>query len=726
VPVSRSRSLVARADLGWVTAAVAVVYAAWAVALLVEPRRFFLGDTAHAYYGWMWQLGDGLRHGTWPLLDVSAMSAGNHVAEGQMGLYNPLMALFGLAATVAPSVVAYMTLLKFLVGAIGVTGAYVLARSYGVRPPLAAVAGIATALCGLSFTSEVPRWFDGQLGVALLPWAWWALRRLASGRSPLPALVLCYLVITIGYIYPTFYLAVVLVGLLVEELLTRRRRELVRLALAGVFCALVVVVVYLPGVETLPVTLRTQTLTGKEGLFRLLPWQYLLTSQPANTAPTTNGLESVPWRYVFWGLPLFVLVRWRAVPWRRTASLWVPVALMLVWSRLPNEVGPIRWPGRTLDALTLVVVLWLVVLLEQGVVATRRRIALVLALVALTAVVTIGAGPSHWPLHVVATVLTGTAVVLVARRLFTRPAQVGAALLGLSALVAVGQTLVFTDVGTSQRNPPSALSAYDDYLPGSVGGTLVVNAASVATLGEAAFTTDRGRHLLTGSLWGMTGKPVLNDYSTIGFRPYSGIFCTTVIGDVCPRAVDAMLAKDATTGLTRAELFGVSTLVVGIDAGKKAPATPHGWHVTARNRYAVTWVRDKPFAPPGSVSYTSPGVEVTTLSHGDLGTSFRVDSVPAGGGRVVLSRLAWPGYRVSGAEQVDPLQDMLLQVEVSPDDVGKVVDVTFRPPGWTLEITCWSIAVLGALAWSLLEVVRRRRRRAGTSSGRRRAVPLPG
>src|SRR3954447_5056606 len=141
-----------RVELRWLLLAVAAAWLTWAFPLLHDPRHYFQGDTQNAYYGWFHHFGTALLHGQWPLLDAQTGSAGNPLAEGQEGLYSPLSALIGIGAAVAPQVVVYATLVRFAIATIGVVGVYLLARGYGVRPGLAAVAAVAAQLGGFTLS----------------------------------------------------------------------------------------------------------------------------------------------------------------------------------------------------------------------------------------------------------------------------------------------------------------------------------------------------------------------------------------------------------------------------------------------------------------------------------------------------------------------------------------------------------------------------------------------
>jgi len=125
----------------------------------------------------------------------------------------------------------------------------------------------------------------------------------------------------------------------------------------------------------------------------------------------------------------------------------------------------------------------------------------------------------------------------------------------------------------------------------------------------------------------------------------------------------------------------------------------------------VLWVRRHPLPGAGAVAWTSPGTTVAQVDATTGGTSFRVTGVPATGGTVVLSLLAWPGYSTDVGTLADPVDGYLVTVDVPPGSSDEVVHVDFRPPGWHLELGAWALALLAGAGWSL-EFARRRRARA--------------
>lgn len=719
-----------RTEGPWLGAALLVVYVSWLARLAVDHENYLRGDTQGAYYGWWYTLGRSILDGTWPpFLDPVVINGGNYVAEGQIGLYNPLVALMGVGAALAPNLLVYATLLKFVVATIGVVGAYGLARSYDVRPPLASVAAAGVALCGLTWIYEAPRWFTGLLVVALLPWAWWCVRRAARGRSPLPALAAAYLVVTVGYVYGTIYLAIVLGICLLEQALERRGAGLLRVLGVGVFSGLVAIAVYLPGVLSMPVTWRRKTGFGGSGPLDMDWWHLFLISQPVGPTPPGDAAD-LPWRYVAWWLPLLLLVAWG--PLRREIRGLVPLlaglAMFTAWALGPFYMGPLRWPGRIMDAYTLVLVITAVVLLERGL--RHRppvgRLLLVLAVTAATAL-----APAAWLTGQTGERLVACAgllvLMVVAWRVLPSRPRLGGVLLAGTLAIGLVHAAVYPFVPAPERNLPTSLSAYDDYLPGTEGAVFQIqetegdNRPNMVNFGKT-----RGRHLLFGHMWRLTDEPVVNGYSTIGYLAFAKRFCPTYLGTHCGRALDEMLAVEPETGRRYVDLLSISSLVIGRNPTILRREPPDGWHVADVGPRSVTWVRDRPLPLPGGVTWVTPGSQLRVTGTGRLGTSFVLDEVPAGGARVVLSRLAWPGYRVEGAEDAGlgrRLSRMLLTVRVPESAEGEEIRVTFRPPGWRAEVAALVAAALIGLGWTGGWLRSRRRTRTGPSE--RSAVRTP-
>jgi hypothetical protein len=737
----------------WVVLTLLTAVGAALLPLLQEPRFYFYGDTQIGAFGQWFHLGQQLRSGHWPLLDPQVWAAGNFVAEGQWGLFSPLTIVIGLLATVTPDAVVFATVVKLCLLATGSLGTYALARSYRATPPAAYVAGVASALGGATLYLESPSWVTGQMVWALLPLFWWQLRRVAAPlpgpsagvarwASPAAVLVFGWLIVSVGYVYGTLYVIIVGVATIVDCGLARQWAGALRVVAVGVFCGLLAVTVYLPGVLTAPVTTRLGFEIISDG--RL---QGTVSGVLTSMLPFTD--DGRPTAYIAWFLPLLAWVqidRLRAVA-RDLVGLLIVLLVMLLWLLGPNQVGPIRWPLRVMPIVTLLVVLTLVVILSRAGTwrpsVARLVAALGIALVAGyltvsrawewrstialgTAAVLVGIGVA-WAILRVRSLKDDTPADPTELRGASRRTGAALAFVGVwSVAVLLLQLWAFPTPASQDRNMPSALSAYAAPASDAEGDTIAVGNIEAVLVAHA----DASREFLMANSWYLSPHHVQSTYTTIGYETYTKRFCVLYSGNLCPRGLTALFETDPATGAVRADLLSVSSLqLLRTDfSARRLSSPPQGWHVATRGTYAVTWVRDRVLPPAGGVTWTSDGVRVTERSRDTRSVTFTVDAVPDGGGRVVLSRLQWPGYSVSGAELADPTDGYLTTVSLTPESVGTEVTVSFRPPGWTLELATLAGAILLGVGWVVLAAVRRRRTRpqAAVVAGARPDAGSPG
>jgi len=715
--------------LGWPAAVVLTTLVTGLLPVLVEPRHYFYGDTAAAYYGWWYHLGDQVRAGHLPQLVVDTWGAGNPAAEGQWGLWSPLVIGIGLLTTVVGDVLVLVTCVKLVLLCAGALGVYSLARSYAVPRPAAYVAGVVAPLGGMSHFVDGPSWAAGLMIWALVPWVWWALRRLVDGSAgPAAALVLGYLLVTIGYVYGTIALAMVLLACLLDALQARNRAAVLRTAGCGVVLALVAVAVYLPGVLTEPVTNRGDMLEIP-GKFTTDPPAMLASLLPTSAVPgVTEGL--FPFAYTVWFLPLLL---WTDLPrlrrgWRPLAGLCLFGAVYLGYLLGPETIGPLRWPLRVQPFLVLAVVLLTVVVLSHYRVdrVSRARLLAVLAWVGAAGVVAVVRAPQVWPGHVVAVLVVGGAVaaywwLVRAGRASGRAVAAGAVLVTLGLLVL--QSAVFEPSPSPRRNLPTQVADYRDQAAGARGAVLVVGDAETL-LEEHPAAADE---VLLGSAWYLNRHRVVNSFTAINHRGFYERFCVRYQGATCPELLDTLFTREPHTGARRVDLLAVSSLLLlnaDVPAARREDPPP-GWHVVAEGRWTTTWVRDRPVPSAGGPVWTSPGLRVTTVDTDGRDVTVRVDRVPRSGGTLVLSRLPWPGYRVTGARVAAPTDGYLLTLRVPPTAQGRTVTAAFSPPGWRIELAAWWAGVLAMVAWIVAHSVRSRHRRRGGRASVTRRRPRP-
>ena len=697
-------------------AAAATVLLAMGVLLAGDHRYFWYGDTPAAYYGWWYHLGHLVRHGEWPpLVDPHAWRAGGIAAEGQWGAWSPLTVGIGLLATVTSHLLVLATSVKVAFAVVGALGTFRLVRSYDAPPAAAYVAAVAVPMGGMTQYLDLPSWAAAEMIWALLPWVWWALRRTMSrGANPLPALVLGYLLVSVGYVFGTIMLIIVLVACLVDSRLARDWAALRRVLVSGLLLGLVALTVYLPGVLTASVTARDEGFRGFfGGKFTTDPLALLASVLPT-AAVSSASAHLLPYVYVAWFLPAALWLDWGRArrEWRPLGGLLLFTVASLLLVDGPAQIGPLRWPLRLQPFLVVALVVLLVVAWHRfGLRPTPRRLALSLAWVALAGLLALLRAPSMWAAHLSAVVLVAAGISLVwwlvvhGRLGWVAPS---AGLLTLILLIV--QHGFYPTPPSPQRNAPTDLGAYQAVLPGAVGDVFQVGATDLLVQRDPR----AARELLIGSGWYLGDHPVQNTYTAISQLAYKERYCVYYEGDTCPALLDTLFSTEPTTGLKRVDLLGVSSLSLirqDFPAARLAHP-PAGWQIAGRTPYTVLWTRRTPVPGAGGVVWTSPGTSVSAVTADDDGTSFRVDAVPAGGGTVVLSLLDWPGYATEVGSLADPVDGYLVTVDLPASAQGDTVHVDFRPPGWTAEVAAWVLALVAGAGWSLFYGVRRRRARA--------------
>lgn len=719
-----------RADLAWALAAPAVVLVAACLPLLAARDFYFRDDTEIGAYPIWVRLGTLLRAGEWPLLEPSSWMAGNLAAEGQWGLFSPITLGISLLSTFSDSAVAFSTAVKLFFLCVAALGVHRLARSYGVRAPLAFAAGVAVPLNGFTLYMDAPSWVTGLITWSLLPWAWTSLRRtVLRGASPLPFLLLAYLIVTIGYFHGFLALGVVIIAVGADRLASRDWSAARAIVLAGVFCLLVAVAVYLPGVLTADVTVRDSEMVRNSGW--LAGEVTGLLSSPSPTGmyrvsawwgPWTNA----PLMYTAWFLPVVALVPWSRLRGRLRdltdlAVVGVVATLVVVG---PSELGPLRFPVRVMPYVALALVVGVVVLLDRGL--EGRPSGRALGVAAGWVLVASFLGWSQRPETLGAITLTSAAALLLgvtavwwlcrsrARASWSLTAVAGVLAVGTVAATAA-QSYLYPASSLPHFDMPGQLADYRTQLPDAVNDVVVVGRPSAPSEEEYETRFDaesrpprspdvgqRWQETLTGNSWLLSGASVQNTYSVIQHEQYAELMCMNHRGDTCPELTQRLFQAQPRVFQPLVDLLAVDTVhIVKRDVPLELRASPpDGWSVVHDSPATVTWIRDEPRGPAGGVVWSSDGTTVTELARSDRTVRLRVEAVPDDGGRVVLSRLAWPGYEVEGGSLREPLNGYLLDVDLAGAESGDVVTVSFSPPGWAAVQACLVLSVLLAVGWT--------------------------
>lgn len=680
--------------------------------LLVDPRFYFADDTQLGTIGIWREMSRMLVSGDVSILNPHAWQAGNYLAEGQWGFLNPLSWLLALGSTAVDDVVVYVTIVKLILfGALGV-GVYLLTCSFGATPAWALAAAVIVPTAGFTVYIDGASWISGLFDSVYFAFTWWGLRRLVSGRSPVPFFLAAYLLVTYGYVFGVLMLA----GLLVLELgragLQRRRIRLLRVVGASTFAGLLTIVVYLPGVLTASITERGSASIAQS--FFLTADLSDVTALVAPTAAASVGswsgaVTAAPMLSVSWALLLLPLV-WPAVR-RSWKPLLVPLLFALAVLLLvvgPSQIGPIRWPVRFMPFLALALALVLAVVASRGLprLATWRRFALAAAIGVFALWVAWVQTPPERSVLVVGVVVIGllALVTFLSRRgpVARRSGRAALVVVISTALLVGPQMLAFPRTPLPTFAVPSSATEMEGIL-----GDGVDDGISVGNVYADAATPGFFDEVLPANLWYFSSTRVSSTYTVLPVRAYVADLCVDLRGSTCPEALTSLLATDETTGSTLAELLGVNTIVAirsSYPDGVPDPGTE--WETRSAGDRAEILVRRDPVTTAGALAWTGDGTDVTVLAESSTEVRFRVDAVGSDG-RVVFKRIAWPGYGVDGARLTDPLRGYLLTADVAEARPGDVVVVSFRPPGFWIE----AIALVAALAIIPLWLIRRARSR---------------
>lgn len=718
-----ARDATLRSRVLWPLVAVAVGGALAVARLLGSSGFYFADDSQLGAFGQWFELGDHLLRGSLPMLNPSAWQAGNYWAEGQWGLINPVTWAVAVFTRVIDDPVVSMTAVKMVFLVAMTLGVYLLARSFGASPAWAALAGLLAPLAGFTVFMDAPSWATGLFNAALLPWAWWALRRVVEeGGGPIGYLVTSYLLITFGYVFGVMILALVLIESLVRALVVRDRRRALVTVLASAWGALVTVIVYLPGVLTAPVTERAGFSVFNVGFLNAD-----LTDMGSAASPTATGsigawwgfATDAPLAYVAWAIPLFGLFLpvSRAIVMRALPLLIIGgIALLMVIG--PSHVGPLRWPIRMMPYLVIAVVVLLAVVATEAYPSqvTRRRALAAFGILAAMTYLAFANAPGGWRSLALVALMQAAAIAAIwwlAVRGQRRDAPAGrrttyAVLVAVAVTVAVVplQMRLFPETPLPVNAVPQSVQEMSATLAGVPG-----DAFAVGDVYAGADDEDSYRERLIANLWYLSPTPVGSLYTVLPYSTFSNDLCTDLRGSTCEGALATLWSADETTGRSVADLMALSTVVAMTSTFVERPEVPDGWSVRSGGEF--TWVieRDDPVDGAGGVVATGAGTEVDTVSQTQDAVTFSVVSVGADA-RVIMSRLAYPGYGVDGAVLTDPVRGWLLTVDVAGLEPGDIVTVSFRPPGFALEVVAAVLAAGLMVAWPLGRVVMRRRRGA--------------
>jgi len=346
-----------------------------------DPQFFWNDDYQMTFIPVFEEVNRAWRAGEWPLLTQSSWVCGNLAGEYQYGTFSVfingcILAIWSFGLPLAGKAAALAIVHEFVLA----TGAFTLARSRGLAPPLATFVALVAALNGWIVCWGATNWIAGLTSFAWLPWAWWALEHAATargsshswrGRWIAAAAVFLYLTLTAGWPFTTLMLLLLTAWIAARTIAASRPadralaagdglRPLLRLSIAWTLGGLMALPALWMLVEYVQGSERTGDGTG-------LNWTWTVPMQawPAMLAPTAPtiwksfyaDMPHLPLELANGFAPLVMLIVGLALaprPWRRDWP-WLLglVALLAGITSLPSA-GVFRWSFRWLPLFHLV------------------------------------------------------------------------------------------------------------------------------------------------------------------------------------------------------------------------------------------------------------------------------------------------------------------------------------------------------------------------------------
>lgn len=696
---------------------------------LIRNRIFYYwDDSAAAFLPHWFRIGTELRNGHWPMLAPDVWMGGNFLSEVQLSLWNPVSLANYVLVSVLPDLAVAATLVKTEFLVLLAIGTYLLAREYGAKRGAAAAVATALPFSGYTLFFDASAWVAGLIGFAWLPWVWWAAHRVGRGKSnPLLLLVLGYLAMSVGSPYGALGVVVILIGVLVELLVRKNWRGLVKVVVTGGLVGMSTLVVFLPLLGSSSVTWRTDSKLDNNGFLVPALSDLFGLSAPSFQAQLESwqGTEAFtfPITYLAWFVaPLIPWLKWSELRTRARdyLGLFVFFVVYVLFTIGPSNMGMFRWPARLVEYVYLPVVVLFAVVLSKGLhtSATRNRAIISGAILFGGFYLSWASQPLSTRWHAAATALV--AVLLTAFFVVTRRAPKYAALVlvvGTAAVLGLQLTHYKANNNINPWNFPHDVSAMRDRFDHRYEGStlLIADTTALAKNTGGVSPEQSWRDGLFGAQWEVAGVAALNSYTGLGYNSFSEQLCMNYYGGVCPGAFDRIWqATSSKVDPPLADTLRLETVVVANNYLDGPTTVPAGWSEKEHTSAVTVLHRDEPLAwADGRLSYAADGVAVTADAKN--GAEGETSKYTGSGGTVLYAALAWPGWTATvDGKTIEVKQGPagLIQVDVpAAKDGGSTIVLDFQPPGLSLGWKVTLVALVLGFAFAAYVFVGGRRKK---------------
>lgn len=666
------------------------------IPLIFKHDYYYLDDTIRGAVGQWYEIGRLISHGQLPILDISAQGSGNHIAEGQWGTFSPLTWIIGLVYYNTSNFYITTTIFKIVLMIFSGFGVFRLAKEYGATNFWSYVAGTSVMTMGFPMYASGPNWVTDLMVSSFLPWFWVSLKKLTEERSNyFIVFFLGFNLISIGYVFGTLYLVILMFGFLLKGIVRRNKTEITKVIIAGIPLALSTIAVYLPGILIAHQTMRnTDGLINNDFLSPTL--DLLITGFIPNYYPDIQSWYSIdnttymPLMYISWILPIVSLVDWKKVKINKSKIItFTPLITLLFFSFLltfgPSDVGPLRFPIRNIIYFGIALLtVFAVFMSRQTLTFDGVHKYIFLAWIFLGIYLGISQTPGRYKGIIVTLIFLGIGLFALAKTIKNNK-------LGHSVLIFIFWTTSL--LGIQHLKDGVDFPRHSFSLWTGQHTKKEIKEISTKFKGDSiVYFGERSLKPVTplGNNFYITNTPSPNIYSPVGFANFSKLIRggeATYINEW--KFVKNMMATNNGLEIPNYDLLSIDTIQFikpstkefqkNIGVSKLDP--PSGWEVIENNKESLIWQRKQP----------TPSAELTINTIDNQPASIKKTNnyeweINGSSSKFILARMNWDGYSVSNNAKISkPTNGYLLTVERTKQD-NKPILLKYEAPGYKLSI----------------------------------------
>lgn len=669
----------------------------WATLLFafaINSYFFFIDDRVAQYFAYGLAIKRSLTDGIFPFLTSRTIYGGALWLDWQYGIFNPVA--LGLTFLIMPGHLGLSGLLHALaVSSLLVCGTYYVGRSYGLRPPYAALLGLLMGINPYVLYVASADWEPAALSLSFFMFAWASLKNLLDSSEYLSLQTLktgtfIYLMFTSGWPHTDAAFLILVFVLLIDGYRIGKPRTLRLFFLGGLAVALCAPAL-VPVFAAFAWTDRFAIITRPDYTLTPAPWDILNLSNPSwwphMRLWVPRDTDPVPLFFLGWfTLPLLAFIRWEKWKWSDYIPLLALLSIFAILAAGVPAIQYLRYPVRWLPQVHAFFLICLFLAMQNNDLFKfgwgRLRFALALAAALAMA--------AYWQ-H---PIWEGRELLFLAPPLFTAAfahpwsRRHCALFLGITSVIAAIATVyTYPSLENTINHWRKATETIIRPQQTRNGYTLFSGWPRVyAGMPPARTNLSEEAEFPSAAIGIYYNNRTLNGYSSIGHKRAAKVFgCVQGYGPICTVIpVAALMRHEPETNESYLNLLKIDTVVTDkIDLRRETEAALGDAWLEKDRATTVVFTRRQNHVLPGTVSWTSPSLHITGGENRENEES--LEFVNSGGpGLIAFARLYYPGfYAYLGNEelQVRPIDNLLVGVEV-PAGAKGTLTLLFRPPYW--------------------------------------------